>query len=102
MSDLDTLFGGFVVEVSMHMDASPGQVWDLVTDVSRVPEFSPEVVRTEWMDDGPPEVVVGARFAGTNKLADFEWTRVQDAAGRASSPSRTRRAPRASSRRVER
>jgi uncharacterized protein YndB with AHSA1/START domain len=76
VEDLDTLFGGFVVEVSMRIDASPEDVWDLVTNVSRVPEFSPEVVRATWVEGGPQEPVIHARFAGTNKLADFEWTRV--------------------------
>ena len=76
MEDLDTLFGSFVVEVSMRMDVPPEAVWDLVTDVSRVPEFSPEVVRAAWLEGGPQGPVIHARFAGTNKLADFEWTRV--------------------------
>jgi uncharacterized protein YndB with AHSA1/START domain len=29
----------------------------------------------EWLADGPQEPVTGARFAGTNKLGNFEWTR---------------------------
>ena len=76
MADLDALFRDFVVEVSTHISAPPEDVWDLVSDVGRVSEFSPEVVSARWLESGPQEPVVGARFAGTNKLADFEWTRV--------------------------
>jgi uncharacterized protein YndB with AHSA1/START domain len=75
MEDLDALFGDFVVEVSVWVDASPETVWDLVSDVSRTPEFSPELVESGWLASGPQEPVVGARFSGTNRLADFEWTR---------------------------
>ena len=31
-------------EVSLHMDAPPEQVWALVSDVTRIGEFSPETV----------------------------------------------------------
>jgi uncharacterized protein YndB with AHSA1/START domain len=72
--DLDELFDSFEVEASTTVNASPDVVWDLVTDVTRITEFSPEVVRAEWIDaDGPAP---GAKFAGTNRLGDFEWTRI--------------------------
>jgi len=72
--DLDELFGLFEVEASTTVDAPPETVWDLVTDVTRITEFSPEVVRAEWIDaDGPRP---GAKFAGTNRLGEFEWTRI--------------------------
>lgn len=49
--------------VTVHMDAPVEQVWDLVSDVTRIGEFSPETFEAEWTDgsDGP---VAGARFRG--------------------------------------
>lgn len=74
-ADLDDVFGSFVVEVSKRVEAPPEDVWDLVSDVSRIRDFSPEVIRAEWIEPGPKAPVPGARFAGTNRLGDFEWTR---------------------------
>ena len=49
--------------VTVHMDASPAEVWALVSDVTRIGEFSPETFEAEWVGDadGP---AVGARFRG--------------------------------------
>ena len=33
-------------EVSLHMDAAPAKVWALVSDVTRIGEFSPATCRT--------------------------------------------------------
>lgn len=50
-------------EVSVWMDASPATVWDLVSDVTRIGEFSPETFEAKWTrgSTGPE---VGAFFAG--------------------------------------
>lgn len=50
-------------EVSVHMDASPATVWALVSDVTRIGEFSPETFEAKWRRgyDGPE---VGAKFKG--------------------------------------
>jgi uncharacterized protein YndB with AHSA1/START domain len=50
-------------EVSLHMDASPEKVWALVSDVTRIGEFSPETFEAEWTrgSTGPE---VGANFRG--------------------------------------
>jgi ligand-binding SRPBCC domain-containing protein len=50
-------------EVSLHMDAPPEQVWALVSDVTRIGEFSPETFEARWRrgSTGPE---VGARFKG--------------------------------------
>ena len=63
-------------EVSVHVDASPDAVYELVADVTRIGEFSPECRRAEWLGDarGPAP---GARFRGRNvgsKVA--RWSRV--------------------------
>ena len=48
-------------EVSLHMDARPEEVWALVSDVTRIGEFSPETfeARCRRGSTGPE---VGARF----------------------------------------
>lgn len=54
--------------------AAPAEVlYDLVSDVTRMPEFSPENIRGEWLGaaSGP---TVGARFKGTNKLGSTTWS----------------------------
>jgi hypothetical protein len=48
------------------IDAAPEQVYDLVADVTRTPEFSPEVVAVRWLD-GATGPAVGARFEAVNR-----------------------------------
>jgi ribosome-associated toxin RatA of RatAB toxin-antitoxin module len=52
-------------EVSTVVAAPPEQVYALVADVTRTPEFSPEVVRCSWLD-GATGPSVGARFEAVN------------------------------------
>ncbi len=49
--------------VVVRIDAPVEAVWELVSDVTRIGEFSPETLDAEWLDgaDGPE---VGARFRG--------------------------------------
>ena len=49
--------------VTVHMDAPPADVWALVSDVTRIGEFSPETFEAEWLD-GATEPAVGAKFRG--------------------------------------
>ena len=53
--------------VSLHIDAPPSAIYDLVSDVTRTPEFSPEILSCEWLD-GATGPAVGARFAARNKV----------------------------------
>ena len=50
-------------EVTVHIDAPPEEVWDLVSDVTRIGEFSPETFEAEWLG-GATGPEVGARFRG--------------------------------------
>lgn len=62
-------------QVTVHVEASPGAVYDLVADVTRIGEFSPECRRAEWLDDAR-RATPGARFRGrniANKLS--RWSR---------------------------
>jgi uncharacterized protein YndB with AHSA1/START domain len=49
--------------VSLHIDAPPEKVWALVSDITRMGEYSPEVVEAEWLD-GATGPAVGARYKG--------------------------------------
>ncbi len=53
-------------EVARVVHASPDSVYRLVSDVTRTPEYSPEVVQCTW-EDGATGPVVGARFTAKNK-----------------------------------
>lgn len=59
-------------EALIHVDASPERVYDLVADVTRMGEWSPETVSCEWVD-GATAAEVGAWFEGTNR-ARATWT----------------------------
>lgn len=56
----------------MHIDASPVAVYTLVSDVTRMGEWSPETYRCEWVDGGGPQV--GARFKAWNKRKVARWS----------------------------
>lgn len=52
--------------VVLNIDAPPEVVYALVADVTRTPEFSPEIRRCRWLD-GATGPAVGARFEAVNK-----------------------------------
>jgi uncharacterized protein YndB with AHSA1/START domain len=54
-------------EVSLSMSAKPEDVYAAVADVTRMPEFSPELRECRWLE-GATGPVVGARFAARNKV----------------------------------
>jgi hypothetical protein len=63
-------------EVTVHMDAPPEEVWALVSDVTRIGEFSPETFEAEWLE-GATGPEVGARFRGhvkRNGRGPTYWT----------------------------
>jgi len=55
---------GARVDVEMLVDRDPGQMWDLITDVARIGEWSPECVAAAWLDGSAPRP--GGRFEGRN------------------------------------
>lgn len=59
-------------EVSTWMDSSPDVVYRLVSDVTRMGEWSPECSRCEWLDTAQ-EPEVGARFRAWNKRGLMRW-----------------------------
>lgn len=63
-------------EVTVHMNAPADAVWDLVSDVTRIGEFSPETFEAEWTH-GATGPEVGARFRGhvkRNGIGPIYWT----------------------------
>jgi uncharacterized protein YndB with AHSA1/START domain len=58
---------------TVQVDAPPEKVWSLVSDVTRMGEWSPETVKGEWID-GASTPVVGARFKGSNKRGILRWS----------------------------
>ena len=63
-------------EVSVHMDATPDVVWSLVSDVTRIGEFSPETFEARWTR-GATGPEVGASFKGhvkRNGVGPTYWT----------------------------
>jgi uncharacterized protein YndB with AHSA1/START domain len=59
-------------EVSLHITARPDDVFDLVADLPRMGEWSPENDGGEWQDGGIG--AVGDRFIGVNRRNDYEWS----------------------------
>lgn len=51
--------------VERYIEATPEAVYDVVADVTRTPELSPEIVACEWLD-GATGPAVGVRFRATN------------------------------------
>jgi uncharacterized protein YndB with AHSA1/START domain len=63
------LVTGARVDLEVEVELPPERMWDLVTDVSRIGEWSPECVYGAWLGPrcGPPEV--GSRFEARNQVS---------------------------------
>jgi Polyketide cyclase / dehydrase and lipid transport len=62
--------------VTVHMKATPEQVWDLVSDVTRIGSYSPETFEAVWID-GATGPALGAKFRGhvkRNGKGPVYWT----------------------------
>ena len=64
---------GTTGEASVLIDAPPEKVYALLSDVTRMGEWSPECRHCEWID-GATGPAVGARFKGSNKIGIFRWS----------------------------
>jgi hypothetical protein len=75
--DPDLLDGWYRLrgQVSLFVDAPPEDLYDVVADVTRIGERSPECRAAAWLP-GPPPRTVGARFRGRNKNGLIRWSRV--------------------------
>jgi uncharacterized protein YndB with AHSA1/START domain len=64
-------------EATVTVAATREAVWVVISDVTRVGEWSGECRGCVWVDgaDGP---AVGARFRGRNRRGGFRWTRLNE------------------------
>lgn len=61
------------VVVDRHVDASPEAVYALVSDVTRMGEWSPETTACRWVG-GATGPATGARFRGSNRKGWRRWS----------------------------
>ena len=61
------------VEVSQEMAADAATVYDLVSDLPRMGQWSPENTGGRWLA-GATAPAVGAKFKGTNKHKFLRWS----------------------------
>ena len=62
--------------VTLHIDAEPLRVWELVSDITKMGTYSPEVFEAEWLG-GATGPAVGARYRGhvkRNERGPIYWT----------------------------
>lgn len=62
------------VRAEAVVEATPSQVWDALTDVTRVGEWSHECHAAAWTAPAH-SAVVGARFRGRNRSGRMTWSR---------------------------
>lgn len=70
---------------SIVINATPQQVWESISDVTRMGEWSPECVACRWVGD-TTRPHVGARFEGDNEIKVLgrvlkRWTTVSEVTG---------------------
>jgi uncharacterized protein YndB with AHSA1/START domain len=58
---------GLTAAAEVVVAARPELVWDLLADVTRVGEWSPECIRAAWLEE-PGRPQPGARFTGHNQF----------------------------------
>jgi hypothetical protein len=59
------------VRVSADIKADPKLVYGLISDITRMGEWSPETTSASWLSGDGPEV--GARFRGVNRRGPLRW-----------------------------
>ena len=60
-------------QATCHVQCPPEKLYELVADVGRMGEWSPECRRCEWID-GATSPAVGARFKGTSRRGLVRWS----------------------------
>lgn len=62
--------------VTVHINATPQVIWDLISDVTTIGRYSPETFEAEWLE-GATGPAVGAKFRGhvkRNGKGPTYWT----------------------------
>ena len=65
------------IEISRDIAASPEAVYQAISDVTRMGEWSPENVGARWLG-GATGPAVGARFKGRNQRGWRRWSTVNE------------------------
>jgi len=60
-------------EATLTIAAAPDAIYGLISDITRMGEWSPECIGCDWMD-GHDKAVVGAQFHGHNRNDSNAWT----------------------------
>jgi carbon monoxide dehydrogenase subunit G len=60
-------------QATVHVNAPPEKVYAMISDVTRMGEWSPETYKCEWVE-GATGPAVGARFKGSNKRGILRWS----------------------------
>jgi hypothetical protein len=60
-------------EVVWHSAADAHDIWEVLTDVTRMGQWSPECTGCEWLRPSGP-VGVESRFRGTNRWGPMRWS----------------------------
>jgi uncharacterized protein YndB with AHSA1/START domain len=60
-------------QATIEIAAPPTRVYDLIADITRMGDWSPECHHCEWVGE-IQEPVVGARFRGRNRMGPIRWT----------------------------
>ncbi|TSE00350.1 SRPBCC family protein [Skermania sp. ID1734] len=58
---------------SITIDATPAQVWSVLSDVTRMPEFSPELQKVIRLGAAKDGIRQGTRFIGLNRRQWLWW-----------------------------
>ncbi|MGH3556364.1 SRPBCC family protein [Mycobacterium sp.] len=61
-------------EVKLHMNASPEKIWEVLADLERMGDWSPECYRVRWLDGANSPAEKGARFKGRNRWRWMRWS----------------------------
>ncbi len=61
------------LRVERRIATTPEAAWELIADITRMGDWSPETTRAEWTG-GAKKPAVGARFKGTNQMGSKKWT----------------------------
>ena len=62
--------------VTVTMAASAEQIWEVITDIANIGQYSPETFEAEWLD-GATGPTLGAKFRGhvrRNEIGPVYWT----------------------------
>jgi uncharacterized protein YndB with AHSA1/START domain len=61
------------ISVRRHIDAPAAQVWAMISDITRMGEWSPEATGGSW-SKGASGPAVGAKFTGSNRNGKRQWS----------------------------